>query len=85
METIKKRHVSNDSLINRLKSKNKNIYIIISSILIIIWWNIIWRICDAYIPKKYFLYVGLFILLFFYMDDNSLSELYDVPDANGKT
>ena len=70
----------------KFKKKHPNIYIVIISICIVMWFRGITGIIDVlFVPSNkifYFLIISLFPLLILYMDDFSFSELYNPITTN---
>lgn len=73
---------------NTLQSKYPNLYILLITIAVGIWFRIIGNTLDIFAPKKgilyYYIVVGFLALAFLYFNDLSLNELHDVdPSAAG--
>ena len=63
-----------------LKYKYKNLYIILVSLLIAVWFNSIYRILNSIIPSNAPLYIPIimciFVIFIFYADNRLIDELY---------
>lgn len=68
-------------MINYIKNNYKNLYIILVSFMIGLWFNGISKLVHYVFPHKNIseILILLFVpVVFFYIDDNSLSELYNL-------
>lgn len=73
-------------MLNQLKLEYPNVYILILSIAIGIWFHTISTLCKHYIVGKYkipiYILMSLTALTVIFMDDFSLSELYSTRVSN---
>ncbi len=71
-------------VLQQLKQIDKSLFVIVVSVLVIAWWFAWWTIFDKHL-SNYCWYIVIIVPLLFYVDDYDLSELYEVPEDNGKT
>lgn len=72
-------------MMNFIKRKYENLYIILVSLMIGIWFNGIASLINYFFPNKNLIIIIILCtvpIIFFYLDDFSLSELHKIDNKN---
>lgn len=72
-------------MLNYLREKMPNVYIVLTTIAIVVWFRTWSALLDMAIPKQnawfYYLLSGFVAMIFLYINDFSLSELHQIDSA----